>query len=548
MKKIIAWTLCLLLAVCGLPALAETSVGEADGFGGKIVAEVTVEDGRIVDLTLTGEGETPDVGGAALEPLREAILAAGTVDGVDAYTGATWTSNGVFAAVRAALGIEAEAAEAGTVTAAASALNHGLAIVATPRLGPGKDDQEVPVYSFNAVAAYVVTDADQRIVDLSVDILEIITPNHDGAEDNALAGWPGAVYNEDADGDGVVEGQLEQTEENFMANLPAWKTKRAIGDGYKLNSGTWAGEMDLYESALRGKTADELDAWAAKFLSEVNGRALHGTSDKAEDIAKWEALTDAEKAEMDAISGATMSLNDAHGDILGAVKKALASQVPLDARQDVAKLGLGVVVTPRLGPGKDDREVPVYSFNIVAAGAIFGADDAIVGLREDILEVITPNHDGANDSAFTGWPGQSYNADEDGDGAVEAVLKQTEDSFVAQVNAFRTKRDLDTLYKLNSGTWAWEVDIFEGFFAGMTAADARAFFEKQCSDRNGRVIFEGAEDEGDLAKWNALTDAEKASVDALSGATISISDAHGDLLGAIEAAWAAARDSVIAVG
>ena len=57
-----------------------------------------------------------------------------------------------------------------------------------------------------------------------------------------------------------------------------------------------------------------------------------------------------------------------------------------------------------------------------------------------------------------------------------------------------------------------------------------------------------AEDEGDLAKWNALTDAEKASVDALSGATISISDAHGDLLGAIEAAWAAARDSVIAVG
>lgn len=546
MKKTLAMLLCLLLVVGAIPALGETSVGEADGFGGKIVAEVTTEDGKIVGLTLTGDGETPEVGGQALEPLTEAILAAGTVDGVDAFTGATWTSNGVFAAVRAALGIEEEVEAAEVEAASASALNQGIAIVATPRLGPGKDDQEIPVYSFNPVVAYVVTDAEGRIVDLEVDILEVITPNHASAEDNKLAGWPGASYSADADGDGATEGELEQSEDDFIANLPGWKTKRALGEAYKINSGTWAQEMDIFQSALKGKTADEVDAWAEKFLSDVNGRPLHGTSENEADIAKWDALTDDEKAEMDAISGATISLTDSHGDILGAIKKALANQAPVAEAANVESLGLGVVVTPRLGPGKDEQEVPVYSFNVVAAGAIYGADGAIVAAREDIMEIITPNHDSAHDSKFTGWPGQSYNGDVDGDGAVEAVLEQTEDSFVAQVNAFVTKRDLDTNYKLNSGTWAQEVDVFEAFFAGKTAEELRAFFEAQCNAA-GRVIREDAASEEDQAVWNALTDAQKANVDALSGATISLSDAHGDMLGALEASWANARPCVITV-
>ena len=545
MKKTVALLLCLMLIVSGLTALGETLVGEADGFGGKIIAEVTTEEGKIVGLTLTGDGETPTIGGAALEPLTEAILAAGTIDGVDAYTGATWTSNGVFAAINAALGIEAPAAEEVEVTeATASALNHGLAIVATPRVGPGKDDQGVPVYCLNAVLAYVVTDAEGRIVDLDVDILEMITPNHANAADNRLAGWPGASYNTDADCDDAIEGELAATEADFVSVPLTWQTKRQLGDGYKVNSGTWAQEMDAFQSAFKGKTADELSAWADKFLSDVNGRPLHGTSENEADIAKWDALTDDEKAEMDAISGATISLTDSHGDMLGAVQKALANQVPVNATADVACLGLGVVATPRLGPGKDEQEVPVYSLNIVAAGAIYDANGAIIGAREDIMEIITPNHDSPNDSKFTGWPGQSYNMDADGDGVIEGAPAQTEEDFIAQVNAFRTKRDLDTLYKLNSGTFAQEMDIFEAFFVGKTIDELNAFFEKSLN-ANGRVIRETATDEADLAKWNALTDDEKAAVDALTGATISLTDAHGDMLGALAASLNAARACVI---
>ena len=77
--------------------------GEAEGFGGPVQAEVTVAGDKIIALSLTGEGETPEIGGTAMEELTSAILEKGTVEGVDAVSGATVTSEGVFAAVKAAL-------------------------------------------------------------------------------------------------------------------------------------------------------------------------------------------------------------------------------------------------------------------------------------------------------------------------------------------------------------------------------------------------------------------------------------------------------------
>ncbi len=533
MKKILALLLSAAMLLSVVPALAEDGVfqGEADGFGGVITAEVTVKDGKIVDLTLTGEKETPAIGGAALDPMKEAILAAGSVDGVDVVAGATWTSNGVLNAVKDALGIaepEAEVEESAPVSA--DGLRHGLGIVVTPRLGPGSDDQEVPVYSFNVVAAYVVSDADGRIVDSDVDILEIITPNHDGAEDNVFPGWPGSSYNNDSDGDGKVDGVLEQTEETFSSMLPAFRTKRDLGDLYKMSSGTWTQEMNIFESFFQGKTAEELKTFFDR-QTAANGRVIREGATKEEDLAKWNALTDEEKANVDALTGATMSLSDAHGDILGAVLKALEHQEAFGA-EEIADLGLGVVVTPRLGPGSDDQEVPVYSFNVVVAGALLDAEGKIAASKADILEIITPNHDGAEDNVFPGWPGSSYNNDSDGDGKVDGVLEQTEETFSSMLPAFRTKRDLGDLYKMNSGTWTQEMNIFESFFQGKTAEELKTFFDRQTA-ANGRVIREGATNEEDLAKWNALTDEEKANVDALTGATMSLSDAHGDILGAV---------------
>ena len=453
------------MAACSAPEApkGETFTGEADGFGGKITAEVTVTEGKITALTLTGEGETPSIGGEAIPQLTDAILAAGTIEGVDGVSGATWTSNGVFAAIKNALGLEEETAGEDVSEVTASGLKQGLGHVSTFRLGPGKDDQDVPVYSFNEVFAYVITDAEDRIVDLEVDILETITPNHDGADDNAFAGWPGHTYNEDADGDGTVDGVREETEESWSAAVSAFKTKRQLGSAYKMNSGTWEQEMDAYEEFFKGKNKAEIEEAVATLFSDLNGRPLNGKSEKEEDVKKREALSEDQLAEIDSFSGATMSINDAHGNIAGAVLNALDNVTAFTADTDIASVGMGVDVVFRLGPGADDKDVPVYSYNTVVAGTAFDADGKIVETTVDILEIITPNHDGADDNMFTGWPGSSYNADLDADGASETVLEQTEESFTEQIGTYRTKRTLGSAYKMNSGTWEQEMDIYEDY-------------------------------------------------------------------------------------
>lgn len=138
--------------------------------------------------------------------------------------------------------------------------------------------------------------------------------------------WPVQSYNLDADG--KVDGELTETEDEWMAQYAQFRTKRAIGDGYKLNSGTWEQEMDISESWFIGQTASELsDRFAAEF-SDVNGRPLNGNSDKDEAVAKAAKLTDEQKADIDALSGATMSLKDEHGNLIGAVEGAYEAAKP----------------------------------------------------------------------------------------------------------------------------------------------------------------------------------------------------------------------------
>ncbi len=79
-----------------------TFTGTGSGFGGEVKAVITVEGGKITACTLTGEGETPAIGGAALPKLAEQVKAAGS-DKIDGVSGATVTSNAVKAAVAAAL-------------------------------------------------------------------------------------------------------------------------------------------------------------------------------------------------------------------------------------------------------------------------------------------------------------------------------------------------------------------------------------------------------------------------------------------------------------
>ena len=77
--------------------------GTADGFMGPITVEVTMEGSDITAVTVVSNSETPEIASGALEQIPAAIVEADTAD-VDIVAGATYTSNGIINAVKAAIG------------------------------------------------------------------------------------------------------------------------------------------------------------------------------------------------------------------------------------------------------------------------------------------------------------------------------------------------------------------------------------------------------------------------------------------------------------
>ena len=102
MKRFAAMLIALVMMLTMVPAMADEVTGTAKGFGGDVTVTLTVENGVITAAKAEGADETPGVGTPALEQLPAAMVAGNTVN-VDVVAGATFTSNGVIEAAKAAL-------------------------------------------------------------------------------------------------------------------------------------------------------------------------------------------------------------------------------------------------------------------------------------------------------------------------------------------------------------------------------------------------------------------------------------------------------------
>lgn len=331
MKKFLTLALCALMLL-GTVAQAETLTGQAQGFGGVLTVEVTKDGDAITAVTVVENSETPAIAGDALEQIPQAIVDANSTE-VDAVSGATVTSMAIMSAVNNALDPEAfpfmEEVKDDTLPEADA--YYGLGIDSTGRIGPGSDSTETPVYSFNQVVCSAIFDADGRILDIYIDQLEVSTPNYDGEHMPHFSGFPGqGGYNWDENHDETIAGKTEDTEENYLAEIASWETKRERGDTYQMGTGTWAEQMDMFETLFIGKTVEEIDDWFALYTSDRNGRPLKAGSENEQDAAKYDALSEEDQSMLaDVTTSATMSLNDSHGNILAAIHRAYENRVPL---------------------------------------------------------------------------------------------------------------------------------------------------------------------------------------------------------------------------
>ena len=144
MKKIVAMllSLCMLAGCVALAEGGDVLTGSAQGFASEVSVEFTVEDGKITALTVDDSAESYPTAGIdraeSVEKLIAAILEAGTTEGVDVTTGATFTSTAVVDAINAAMAGGNDAASdaemtftAGTYEATADGYNGPVTLSVT---------------------------------------------------------------------------------------------------------------------------------------------------------------------------------------------------------------------------------------------------------------------------------------------------------------------------------------------------------------------------------------------------------------------------------
>ena len=202
--------------------------------------------------------------------------------------------------------------------------------------------------------------------------------------------------------------------------------------------------------------------------------------------------------------------------------------------------GLGQTSNFRVGPGKDNKGTPVYSFNYVTAAGVFDESGRVVNLEVDVLEVGTPNAKGKTMPRFSGWPGTSgYNVVDIETGKVVGQADNSVEALTKEIEGWKTKRERGNTYGMNPKMdWDKQMDFFENYFKGKTIPEIEEWFAKNTSDLNGRVLKAKATKDEDKAKYDKLNDKEKAELaDVVAGATMSIKDSHGDILGAIKKAY-----------
>lgn len=309
----------------------------------------------------------------------------------------------------------------------------------------------------------------------------------------------------------------------------------ATGEGY-------LGTLKVEVTIADGKISD------VKLLDTADTEGIYTSAVDSVIPAIIEANT---VNDIDVASGATYSSKGILEAVANALEMAGATVNRPSAAEDQAAEpvtaaagtiyhGLGAVPNFRVGPGKDSTDTQVYSFNVTMASVLFDEAGRILDMNVDIYEVSTPNYDGASMPHFSGWPStEGYNVTDHEKEEVVGVSDNTEDFIKGEVNGWLTKRERGTTYGMNAqNEWYQQMDAYQAMFVGKTVEEIREWFTKYTSARNGRPIKASSENEDDIKALAEMSDEEKEMLsDVVSSATMSLSDAHGLILEAIEKAY-----------
>ena len=192
----------------------EVKTASAQGFASEVKVEATVADGRIVALTVDDSGESyPIPREDSVDKLIAAILEAGTIEGIDAKTGATSTSTAVLEALSKILSEEEAPADAAVAFTAGE-------YTATAQGYNGPVEVKVTFSADKLEAIEIVSDKEtDHVGDVAFDIM---IPEMIEAGGSGVDGVSGATFSTRA----LRAAVNDAAEQAGCANLDAFKAAK----------------------------------------------------------------------------------------------------------------------------------------------------------------------------------------------------------------------------------------------------------------------------------------------------------------------------------
>lgn len=282
--------------------------GSADGFGGKIVATVTVTEEGIASVALQGKDETEELGGVALKNMEEKFVEAQS-SMVDAISGSTITSNAAMVAVQEALDqasgkidvisvSETEAAAVEEITEAAEKVED------TRTFLPGTYTGTASGYGGEVKATVLITDKGIESVELVGNdeteelggvALEKLSKKFVEAQTSAVDGVSGSTITSDAAMAAVEQALVQAASSDgavaaaeTVGYIPGTYEGTAKGYGGEVKATVVIGESGIESVKLVGNDETE----------ELGGVALEKLAGK---------FVDVQSSKVDAISGSTIT-------------------------------------------------------------------------------------------------------------------------------------------------------------------------------------------------------------------------------------------------
>ena len=344
--------------------------GSAQGMFCQIEAEITVSEGKIVDVTLTGAEETPALGGKVLEEMPAKIVEAQSAD-VDGVAGATITSNAVKDAVKEAM------TAAGLLEAAEPAVDD--VAEGTAEMPPVVDGDNAAIGDAAVVDAAVYTGKATGMGEVTAELIiadgHIVGVNLTGdnetpgigskaieelpskiveAQSADVDGVAGATITSNAVKEAVKAAMAEASLEDAAAESAADDAALTVAledaaDGtYSATAQGFGGDITVEVTLSGGKIAD------VKIVGDSETPGLGAVA-----VEKMPAqLLEAQSADVDGVAGATVSssaIRDAFGDALakaGVDASTLVKQVAAQtAEKDQETRDVDVVIVGAGGAG-----------------------------------------------------------------------------------------------------------------------------------------------------------------------------------------------------